>query len=388
MWQPNRFIPDLVPHRRAWVALALSLSSGLALAVPQCELNGESVSPNNGHTTAGKSGVMRCTDDSGPIRLREQTLRDGRFEGPALFVMHSGERREYSVNARGNREGVFREWDASGTLRREQNLDNGQAIGEQKTFAASGHLARLDYVVNRRVAVSIGYLADGSLSALRCAPVSLLPQDRSVCGHEGQASAVTLHREPGQASGTVSFLAGELVRQTVVNAQGGLVRSEELTRTPGEPDRRIKRVYYPSGQLRSETDLLQRDPDVLVREGVVREWASSGQLTQQTVWVAGREQRIEQWYLNGQRKFVQTIQREGRNEQRDTTSYWDSGERAAENAERNGRLFGWQRYFGETGVLQREDEHGPRGVLLRRKTYDGRGALEKEERFLEDGSRI
>ena len=116
MWLHTRCLLDWLPHRLAWVALLLGLSSGLALAVPQCELNGEPVSPSNGHTTAGKSGLMRCTDDSGPIRLREQTLRDGRFEGPARFVMQSGERREYNVNARGNREGVFREWDASGTL--------------------------------------------------------------------------------------------------------------------------------------------------------------------------------------------------------------------------------------------------------------------------------
>jgi antitoxin component YwqK of YwqJK toxin-antitoxin module len=346
------------------------------------------VNPANGQTTAGKSGLMRCTDDSGPVSLREQTLRNGRFIGPARFVMASGERREYSVNANGNRDGVIREWDARGILRREENMDDGQAIGEQKSFAASGRLQRLDYVVNRRVALSIGYLEDGSVSALRCAPVSLLPQDQPLCGHDGQASAVTLYREPGQVSGTVSFLAGALVRQTVVNQQGVLVRSEEVKRTPGEADRRIKRVYYPSGQFRSETDLLQRDPDVLVREGVVREWAESGQLTQQTVWAAGREQRIEQWYLNGQRKFVQTIRREGRNEERETTSYWDNGQRAADNVERNGRLFGWQRYFTEAGVLQREDEHGPRGVLLLRKSYNAQGALEKEERFLEDGSRI
>ena len=385
MWTPPRCWPE---RRRCAAAISLAMAAGAALGAPQCELNGESVSPSNGHTTAGKSGLMRCTDENGPVKLREQTLVNGRFEGPVRFILQSGERREHSVNARGNRHGVVREWDAQGTLRREENLDDGQAIGEQRTFAASGRLQRLDYVVNRRVALSIGYLDDGSISALRCAPLSLLPQDRLVCGHGGQASAVTLYRDVGQVSGTVSFLAGELVRQTVVDAQGALVRSEELRKTPGEPDRRIKRVYYPSGQLRSEADLLQRNPDVLVREGVVREWAASGQLTQQTVWVAGREQRVEQWYLNGQRKFVQTIEREGRHEQRQTTSYWDNGQRAADNAERNGRLFGWQRYFSETGALQREDEHGPRGVLLRRKTYNAEGAVEKDERFLEDGSRI
>ena len=61
---------------------------------------------------------------------------------------------------------------------------------------------------------------------------------------------------------------------------------------------------------------------------------------------------------------------------------------AAVNTERNGRLWGWQKYFNEDGVLLREDEHGERGVLLRRKRYSAQGVLEREERFLEDGSRI
>ena len=58
------------------------------------------------------------------------------------------------------------------------------------------------------------------------------------------------------------------------------------------------------------------------------------------------------------------------------------------NVERNGRLLGWQKYFTEAGVLAVEDEHGERGVLLRRKSYDAQGVFVREERFLEDGSRI
>lgn len=309
---PNR--PDL----RAAGLLALCLFAGLAHAVPRCELNGESVNPSTGFTTAGKSGLMRCTDDDGPVRLREQMLRDG------------------------------------------------------------------------RVLLSIGTLADGSLSELRCAPVSLLPQDRSVCGHQGRASEVTLYRAPGQASGTVSYLAGALQRLTVLNGQGALVRSEELRQSPGQPVRRIKRVYHPAGQLRSETELLERDPAVAGagREGVSREWAASGQLTQETLWADGHEQRIQQWYLNGQRKLQQQIRREGRVELRTTESFWDTGNRSAVNVERNGRLWGWQRYFNEAGALLREDEHGERGRLLRRKHYNAQGALALDERILDDGSRI
>ena len=67
-----------------WAVVALL--STPAWAVQRCELNGESVNPNNGHTTAGKSGVMRCTDEDGQVRRREQTLHEGRFVGPVVMV--------------------------------------------------------------------------------------------------------------------------------------------------------------------------------------------------------------------------------------------------------------------------------------------------------------
>lgn len=304
--------PD--PHTTA--VLALCLLAGPAQAVLSCEFNGEQVMSAQGFTSGGESGLLRCTDDEGPVRLREQILRDG------------------------------------------------------------------------RVVLSIGTLADGSLSELRCAPVSLLPQDQAVCGHQGRASEVTLYRAPGQASGRVSYLAGALQGLTVLSGQGVLVRSEELRQLPGEPARRIKRVYHPTGQLRSETDLLERDPAAAGagREGVGREWAAGGQLTQETLWADGHEVRIRQWYLNGQLKMHQQVRREGRHERRITESFWDTGRPSAINAERNGRLWGWQRYFNEAGALLREDEHGERGVLLRRRYYNPQGALEREERLMEDGS--
>lgn len=376
--------------RAALAVLAGLCLAGAVHAVPQCELAGEPVNPANGFTTAGKSGLMRCTDDDGPVRLREQTLQDGRLIGPARWVYRDGSRKEHSTNARGNRHGLARAWDAQGTLRREENLDDGEPVGPQKTYAESGHLQRLDYVVDRRIAVSLSTLTDGTLSELRCAPVSLLPQDQAVCGHQGRASAVTLHRAPGQPSGTVSYLGGALQRLTVLNAQGALVRSEALHQEAGQPLRRVKRVYYPSGQMRSETDLLEREPGAAPagREGVGREWAESGQLTQEIRWALGLERNIQQWYLNGQHKLQQNIAREGRVELRTTESFWDNGKPSAMNVERNGRLWGWQRYFNEAGLLLREDEHGERGVLLRRKHFNAQGALEREERFLEDGSRV
>ncbi|MGE0099388.1 MAG: hypothetical protein AB7S86_13665 [Hydrogenophaga sp.] len=369
---------------RALTAILAALISVNAHAIQRCELNGESVSRSNGNTTAGKSGLMRCTDEDGQVRRLDQTLRDGRYVGPVVMVLADGERREYSINERGNRDGVARTFDGKGTLRKEENLEDGTAVGVQKNFAEAGHLQELRFALVRRTVLTIGYLADGTLSELRCAPVTLVPQDRDVCGHGGRASEVTLYREAGRPSGTLSYLKGQMQRQTVLDREGRLVRSEEL-----KEGRRIKRVYYASGQPRSETDFIERDPNsVEGREGTAREWAESGQLTQMSTWAGGYEQHIEQWYLNGQRKARQQLRREGRNQERTTESFWDNGKPAAVNQERNGRLWGWQRYFNEDGVLQREEEHGERGLLLRRKRYDARGTLEREERFLEDGSRI
>ena len=368
-----------------WMLLAASaLFSANAWAVQSCELNGESVSRANGNTTAGKSGVMRCTDDSGQVRRLEQTLRDGKTMGPVLMVLADGERREYSVNERGNRDGVALTFDGKGTLRKQENLEDGSAVGVQKNFAEAGHLEELHFAAGRRTVLTIAYLANGHLTELRCAAVTLVPQDREVCGHAGRTSEVTLYRADGKPAGAVSYLQGQMQRQSVLDREGRLVRNEEL-----KDGRRVKRVFYPSGKPRSEADFIERDPNSREgREGVAREWAESGQLTQETTWADGHEQRIEQWYLNGKQKVRQQIRREGRNQERTTESFWDTGLLAAVNVERNGRLLGWQKYFNEAGVLSVEDEHGERGVLLRRKSYDTQGVFVREERFLEDGSRI
>jgi hypothetical protein len=114
-----------------------------AWAIQRCELNGESVNPNNGHTTAGKSGVMRCTDEDGQVRRRDQTLRDGRFVGPVVVVLADGERREYSVNERGNRHGLARTFDGKGTLRKEENLDNGSNVGARARSRCTANPASL-----------------------------------------------------------------------------------------------------------------------------------------------------------------------------------------------------------------------------------------------------
>jgi hypothetical protein len=260
--------------------------------------------------------------------------------------------------------------------------------GQQRCAMPDGStLQRAMSADGRRAMALLRRWSDGSLAELRCAPTSLLPEDRGPCGHGGELAEVTLYREPGKPLGTVSHRRGVLIRQVIVNPQGGVVRSEEFVDNTLAPDRRIKRVYYPSGRLRHEIDLIEPPPEQYPgREGVGREFAESGQLTQEVEWVGGRERRIRQWHLNGRLKLDQTIRHLGRDELRETRSFYEDGAEAALNRERNGRLFGWQQYHAPGGALQREEEYGERGVLLRRKLFDPRGHLLRDERVNEDPS--
>jgi hypothetical protein len=67
---------------RALASAACLLSLfGSAHAVQDCDIAGVGVTPANGNTTAGKTGLMRCRDrDSGVIQ-REQQVQNGAFFG-------------------------------------------------------------------------------------------------------------------------------------------------------------------------------------------------------------------------------------------------------------------------------------------------------------------
>src|SRR6185295_18470348 len=104
----NPRVPRLpLPLASALAALALLPP---AHAVQACELNGQRVNPDNGSTTEGKTGLMRCRDGEGGPVLREQELRQGKFIGIVRYYQDGALQREYRVNEKGNRDGLAREW--------------------------------------------------------------------------------------------------------------------------------------------------------------------------------------------------------------------------------------------------------------------------------------
>ena len=94
---------------RLVVPLLAAILVAPAFAVQVCELNGQPVNPNNGYTTQGKTGLMRCREgDGGPLQ-REQELQNGKFMGLVRFYRDGVLEKESRVNERGNREGLARD---------------------------------------------------------------------------------------------------------------------------------------------------------------------------------------------------------------------------------------------------------------------------------------
>jgi len=315
-----------------WLCLTVLGSAGAqATSSLECRLDGELLPGDEARAMTGRDGERVCVDSDGVVRQR----------------------------------GAWR---------------NGLPIGAQRRFDEQGRLRQLAYATGGRQPVLLEFHEDGSLRALRCAPASLLPQDRQPCGHLGEASESRLYLLPGQLQSVVRYRRGQMIHQSVLDGQGRVVRTEAL-----QDGRRTKRVYYPSGQLRSETDLLERDPGAAQgRDGVARDWSEDGQLTQQLTWVDGEERRLEQWHPGGQRKLLQQMAREGRHRWRVSESFRPDGSKSAEITERNGRLWGWQRIFDEQGRLVHENEYGDRGELLRSRRYGADGQMLQEERIRED----
>ena len=82
------------------VSAALACAAVPALAVESCELNGAHVNPNNGNTTAGKSGLMRCRDGEGGPVVREQELRGGVFMGVVRFFREGETAGTYTITTK------------------------------------------------------------------------------------------------------------------------------------------------------------------------------------------------------------------------------------------------------------------------------------------------
>ena len=394
---------------------ALGIATALctpAFAIQTCELNGESVNPNNGNTTEGKSGLMRCRDADTGLVVREQELQHGKFMGVLRYFKSGLLEREYSVNERGNREGVSREWnvaDGKRVLVREESYANGKTTGIVRSWTPTGQRRRLAfYGDSDSEQASVEFTVDGKLYDLHCAARPVFGSefdDKTACGHGGSVSTVELFNGKGQPSSRVSFERGER-RKVETLWDGGSVRELRETSASGG----LERSFAADGTKRREhqwvtiaaaasasTTARPRNIDTLEQE-----FHETGKLIHERKWVPsdrGAELVSEsRWYLNGQLKDRSEFSNANGKRVRRDTSYYDNGKPSSEGqwlladskfarGDAYGTPFGSHKSFDDTGRLRGERLYDDRGRLTRERDIDEHGAVVRDDEVFEDGSR-
>ena len=403
------------------VASAAFRSASLALlvllAVPAhailtCDLDGQPVNPNNGATTAGRSGLMRCRDADTGFVQREQELKNGVFMGAERFFAKGELVKERRVNEKGNGDGPTREWTIANGKRvlvREGTDRNGSTVGLVRTWNPGGTRRRLTwYGDDSREEASVEFNDDGKPSSLRCAAKPVFGSDfddRSACGFAGPTTTV-LFDNKGRPRGRITFDQGQRRKTEQLSPEGTVVETREVSATGV-----VEASFYPTGAKRREiryTNLPRRPdappttspPSVKTLE---QDYAESGKLVHERRWVVGEHAAdlVEEsaWYLNGQPKTETRIASGPQGQVRREKTYFDNGALQFEGVwvtvAREGTRFGGRedrpvgthRTFTENGRKQGETVYDDKGRLTRERAFDDSGAVIRDDEVFEDGSR-
>jgi antitoxin component YwqK of YwqJK toxin-antitoxin module len=378
-------------HRALVLAACLLSLFGSAHAVQDCDIAGVGVTPANGNTTAGKTGLMRCRDrDSGVIQ-REQQVQNGAFFGLVRTYQDGRPFKEYHVNAKGNMEGPAREFDRNGQVVRQSVYVDSNERGLVQTFYPTGARETLSFnAENGRTAASAEFTPAGQLSALRCADRPLLApafDDARACGFAGSPSQVELFDARGRVRQRVSYVDGQRVRWESLFDDG---QAETISEIVGNQS--VARRFWPGGAKRQEIHAVtidrrtvrQRELDYSERGTLVREqrWAPDGTPTSD-----------DNFYLNGQPRSRAVHGGSGAQRFVDLAEFHDSGRPASKGRYRAGPRgapttpLGVHQHFDERGGLAAETTYDERGRVARERVFDEGGRLLRDDEVFEDGSR-
>ncbi|MGK6308517.1 toxin-antitoxin system YwqK family antitoxin [Variovorax sp. DT-64] len=379
------------PRPAGLAAALLALSPLAAQAVQDCELNGQHVNPANGHTTAGKTGLMRCKDrDSGEL-MREQQLQNGVFMGLVRYYEGGKLVKEHSLNARGNLEGPAREFSpATGRVLREAVYDDGHETGLSRSFHPGGQLRRATFYAEPGERAYAEFTERGQLSALRCGDKPLLApvvDDARLCGFVGSTpSQVELFDAKGILRTRLAYLAGKRLRSEELYDNGKPAMQDEIS-----GNQRTERRWSSEGIKRREIVYLLLERGAIKRRE--QEFSEKGMLVRDQRWsAAGEPLSDESYYLNGQPRS-KAVYGEG-NEARtvEITEFHDNGQRAAQGRFAVVSRFrqipiGLHQRFGDNGTLRAESSYDDKGRVTRERSWDADGKLERDDEVFEDGSR-
>ena len=363
-----------------------------ANAIVRCELGGKSVNPNNGNETASLTGMMRCKDeDSGKLH-REQELRNGKYVGLERFYDRNGSIiKERTINERGNTQGLEKTFWPNGQVKSEETADNGQAQGVARQFNETGKLRRLSFMQDRREILEIGFNADGSYAELRCHTSSVLPEDRKPCGFEGKTDTKIFDQNSKQRA-LQTWEQGKLLA-SVGYRDTGEVESDMRF----EQGRRVhKRFHDAKNQLREERIFEASDHLLRASQGAllsIKQWAASGQMVLHTRYAEGKANLTERWYLNGALKEKVAVTGSANTTRTLRENYSDEGKiTSRETLNADNQVVGLRQTYFSNGNIMREDTYNEpdgrgRTRLTKRKEWDDSGKVTADDEILEDGSR-
>ena len=369
----------------------LLLAAGSVHALEDCELNGRRVNPANGSDTARKTGVLRCKDrDSGQL-LREEQLQNGVYAGPVRVYQNGRLAQEYVLNARGNMQGLAREFSSTGQVLREATYDDGQERGLVRSFYPNGQLRRAIFYPDRGGdRASVEFTERGQLSALRCGSSPMLApaaDDARLCGFAGGPSQVDLFDARGTLRSRLSYAAGKRMRTEDFYDNG---RTSALDEINGS--QRIERQFSSEGVKRRETVSL------VVARALIRqrdqEFSEKGTLVRDQRWnQAGEPVGDDSYYLDGQPRSKSVYSGTGSARTVLVTEFHDNGQRAAQGrylaGGRSGRQLpqGTHQRFDKNGLLIAESSFDAQGRVTRERSWDENGELVQDEEVFPDGSR-
>ena len=361
-----------------------------AYAVQDCEINGESVNPNNGNTTRGKTGLMRCKDRDTGVIQREQELRDGQNIGIVRFYKDGKLAKEHSVNEKGNMEGRAREFAANGQVVFDATYVNSNRVGISRGFHENGQPRRVTFYSDKSDEQAYAEFTEaGQLAALRCGDKPLLAphvDDAKLCGFSGQPSQVELFSSKGTVRSRLRYLDGKRVRLEQLNDAGRATLIDEIA-----GDIRTEQRFDPDGTLRREVRL-QAAERGFTRESE-KEFSEKGTLVREQRFAQGQLASDARFYLNGQPRTRSEYTRDGNTVKTVSTDYYDSGKLAGEGTyvSIRGRYgeqpVGSHKRFDEQGRLAAESIYDDKGKLSRELVWDEAGKLVRDDEVFEDGSR-
>jgi antitoxin component YwqK of YwqJK toxin-antitoxin module len=384
--------------------IALLFTQATHAAILDCELNGQSVSPNNGSTTAGKTGLMRCVDRDTKQLAREEELRDGKFMGLSRFYKDGVLEREHSVNEKGNRDGRSREFGKNGQVLRDETYRNGSTTGLTRSWYESGTIKRVtfygsdndkDTSARERELAYAEFTSRKQLSELRCGSKPLLSpevNDAALCGFEGKPSTVEMFSESGTLRKRAVLLAGTRTKLVGFHDNGKPSFEEELN-----AERYVERNFSPEGVKRKEVQWKVGKDKKRLRE---REqlFHEGGALTEERVWQASeangesRMQSKSMFYLNGQPRSKTSYTLEGKDDVSEEKHFHDNGQLASKGryiseGRYRSRAIGTHQTFNAMGKLVAEDIYDNKGRITRERAWDEAGQLVRDDEVFEDGSR-